>query len=112
MMQKPEKIDDKKLLKLIETKINSCDYFITQHARERMIERGVTETHILNILLGKSGYQRKRLKRYDKYELDKQQWNYRFYGYITANESYLNIVLSFEDNLMPIITVFWDGEDK
>jgi hypothetical protein len=106
-MNKPIKRKDNELFEIIESKINNGLYFITNHARERMIERGVPEDHILHILLGKRGYKRARNKAKDTYEAGKYDWKYCFEGYVNTEEKSLRVIVSFEDGFMPIITVIW-----
>lgn len=101
---KPIKKHDAALYRIIEQKIATMEYRILPHANKRKRERNISDLDIINILEGKRGYGRKRNKSKDKYEPDREDWNYCIEGQNKDNEK-IRIIISFEKNLMPIITV-------
>lgn len=108
MSFKPIKKTDKNLFALIESKITQKKYIFLKHSQQRMLERNIVELDILNVLSGKKGYGRKRNKKKDSYEQHFfsefiQDWKYCIEGCDVDGEP-LRIIITFNDDLMPIIT--------
>ena len=109
MLKKPPKKNDRELFSLIEKKINEAKYIFVSHATQRLSERFVNQLDVLNILKGKPGYERKRNKVKDSYENQyyselPQDWKYCIEGR-EVDDIKIRIIISFEKDLMPIITV-------
>lgn len=68
MSIKPQKKTDKELFALIEEKIEQKKYVFISHCRQRIRERKVSDLDVINLLLGKKGYGRRRNKMKDVYE--------------------------------------------
>ena len=116
MDTKPSKKTDQELFALIEQKIKERNYLFVRHAKERQTERNISDLDVLNILEGKPGYARKRNKSKDSYESnyihDKpQDWKYCIEGK-DIDERKIRIILTFTDDLMPIITVINLSEEE
>jgi hypothetical protein len=60
----------------------------------------------LKILVGESGSRRHRNKVKDIYEEKKEDWNYCIEG-VTIDKDKMRIIISFEEGIIPIITVMW-----
>lgn len=101
---KPVKKNDKELYRIVEQKIVAMEYRILPHAKKRKKERDVSDLDIINILEGKRGYGRKRNKPKDKYESNREDCNYCIEGQ-NKDADKIRIVISFEKNIMPIVTV-------
>ncbi|HAT8180758.1 TPA: DUF4258 domain-containing protein [Legionella pneumophila] len=109
MVTKPSKKKDQELFALIEQKIKQRKYIFVKHAKERQKQRNISDLDVLNILEGKPGYARKRNKSKDlyesNYENDKpQDWKYCIEGK-DIDERKIRIILTFNTDRMPIITV-------
>lgn len=109
MVKKPIKKSDSELFELIEKKINEKNYIFLDHAKQRQEQRDISDLVVLNILQNKEGYQRKRNKVKDRYEKqyfneEPQDWKYCIEGKDIDRRKY-RIIITFTDNLMPIITV-------
>lgn len=109
MTKKPIKKTDKELYALINKKIELGEYVFLKHSKIRLKERNVLELDVLNILQGKKGYNRKRNKRKDSYAIElfgvlAEDWKYCIEGTDIDGNS-IRIIISFSENLMPIITV-------
>lgn len=104
MDKKPVKKTDNELYLLLESKVRSGNYIFLKHAKDRQKERYISDLDVLNILEGKFGFRRKRNKTKDHYENGRQDWNYCIEG-VDLDQSYIRIIVSFMNNLMPIITV-------
>lgn len=116
MVTKPSKKTDQELFALIEQKIKERNYLFVKHAKERQQQRNISELDVLNILEGKSGYDRKRNKSKDSYESKyihekPQDWKYCIEGK-DIDEKKVRIILTFTDDLMPIITVINLSEEE
>ncbi|HAT8814794.1 DUF4258 domain-containing protein [Legionella pneumophila] len=116
MVTKPSKKTDQELFALIEQKIKERNYLFVKHAKERQQQRNISELDVLNILEGKSGYDRKRNKSKDSYESNyihekPQDWKYCIEGK-DIDEKKVRIILTFTDDLMPIITVINLSEEE
>lgn len=103
-MERSKKKTDRELFRLVSEKIIRGEYFFTNHARQRLIERELLELEILDILNGKSGKKRKRNKRKEKYTADCQDWNYCIEG-VGVNKNKIRIIFSFSEENVVIITV-------
>ena len=104
--KKTEKRGDKELFQLIESKISSGDYLFKKHAKQRQKDRDISDIEVLDILEGKSKRGRRRNKAKDRYEEGRSDWNYCIEGQ-NLDAKKMRIVISFEEDLMPIITVIW-----
>ncbi|MBH47249.1 MAG: hypothetical protein CME71_03665 [Halobacteriovorax sp.] len=103
---KPVKKTDKELYRLLSEKIASGDYVFKKHAKQRLEDREINDLEVLDILQGKSKRDRHRNKSKDKYESGNQDWNYCIEGQ-NLDKYRIRIIISFADDLMPIITVMW-----
>lgn len=110
MSIKPIKKTDNELFILIEERINQGEYVFLSHAKQRLVERQISELDVIYLLSGKKGYGRKRNKRKDSYELclfsdsTAQDWKYCIEGQdVDGNK--LRVIVTFTDEFMPIITV-------
>ncbi len=109
MPNKPIKKTDKELFTLIEEKITQKEYIFLSHANQRMRERKISELDVIYLLSGKKGYNRKRNKKKDIFELfsiceKSQDWKYCIEGNDIDGRS-LRVIITFTEDLMPIITV-------
>lgn len=104
MQNNPKKKSERELIRLLSEKIRQGDYVFLKHAKQRLKDRGITDLEVLNILERKPGSRTKRNKRKDKYEKGHQDWNYCIEG-INHDDIKIRIIFSFNENLMPIITV-------
>lgn len=116
MLKKPPKKTDNELFAFIEQKIKEKNYVFLKHAKERQKQRNISDLDVLNILEGKPGYGRKRNKSKDSYESSyiyekPQDWKYCIEGK-DIDERKVRIILSFSDDMMPIITVINLSEEK
>lgn len=116
MVTKPSKKTDQELFSLIEQKIKERNYIFVKHAKERQQQRNISDLDVLNILEGKSGYERKRNKSKDSYESNyihekPQDWKYCIEGKDIDGKK-VRIILTFTDDLMPIITVINLSEEE
>ncbi len=103
-MKKPDKKLDKELFNLICHKIQAGHYIFLNHAKTRLEEREILDIEVLDILEGKAGRKRQRNKAKDKYAEGRQDWNYCIEG-VNLDADKIRIIISFDDDLMPIITV-------
>jgi hypothetical protein len=106
---KPIKKTDKELFTLIEEKITQKKYIFLSHSNQRIRERNISELDVIYLLSGKKGYGRKRNKKKDTYEphsicATAQDWKYCIEGCDVDGHS-LRVIITFTDDLMPIITV-------
>ncbi|VEB33874.1 Uncharacterised protein [Legionella sainthelensi] len=116
MVTKPSKKTDQELFALIEQKIKERNYIFVKHAKERQQQRNISDLEVLNILEGKPGYDRKRNKSKDSYESNyihekPQDWKYCIEGKDIDGRK-TRIILTFTDDLMPIITVINLSEEE
>ncbi len=101
---KPDKKTDRELYDLITSKITSDNYIFLSHAKKRLKDRNISDLDVLDILEGKNDNERTRNKRKDKYEGSCQDWNYCIEG-INLDGVKIRVIISFEGNLLLIITV-------
>src|SRR5579864_4721387 len=99
----PQKKTDYDLFQLLSEKIDQGGYFFVNHAKQRILERGLLEIEILDILNGRDGKKRKRNKRKEKYCAGYPDWNYCVEG-IGADRNKIRIVFSFSEEFLIIIT--------
>jgi hypothetical protein len=102
----PLKKSDKELYELLTSKIFTGEYVFKKHSRQRQNDRNISDIEVLDVLEGKKGRKRHRNKEKDKYETGRSDWNYCIEGVNIDNKA-IRIIISFEDGLMPIITVMW-----
>lgn len=105
-LAKPLKKTDHELFGLLDKKIVVGDYIFKKHARQRQKDRTISDLEVLDILEGKTKRNRHRNKSKDKYENGHKDWNYCIEGK-NVDEKGIRIIISFEDELIPIITVMW-----
>lgn len=105
-MMKPKKKTDKVLFGLLEEKIANAEYVFKKHAKQRQIDRTISDLDVLNILVDKNKRNRHRNKKKDKYEEGREDWNYCVEGQ-NLDKKKIRIIISFQDNMIPIITVMW-----
>ena len=103
-MGKSKRKTDRELFRLVSEKITRNEYFFTNHAKQRLIERELLEPEILDILSGKPGKKRRRNKAKEKYMADCQNWNYCVEG-MGVNKNKIRIIFSFSKENIVIITV-------
>ncbi len=102
--KKPTKKNDSELWKLINEKISSMDYLFVAHAKDRLKTREILDIDVLDILENKTGRNRKRNKRKDTYHSNRPDWNYCIEG-LDINHKKIRIIISFDENLILVITV-------
>lgn len=105
-IKKPKKKTDKELYDFLDTKIANAEYVFKKHAKQRQIDRTISDLEVLDILEGKKKRNRHRNKKKDKFEEGREDWNYCIEGQ-NLDKKKIRIIISFEDNLIPIITVMW-----
>lgn len=109
-MVKPNKITTKasELFSIIETKIKDGKYVFTCHAEQRRSERQILDEEVLNVLENKTGYTRRWVKAKDSFESPyfsaQCTWRYCIEGK-TIDGDLIRIIIAFDQDLMPIITV-------
>lgn len=109
VLKKPIKKTDKELFILIEQKIKEGSYIFLSHAKQRLVERHISDLDVINVLSGKKGCERTRNKKKDTYDAGPfgdlaSDWKYCIEGQdVDANK--LRIIVTFTEELMPIITV-------
>lgn len=104
MPQKPIKKTDGQLYALLEEKIANGNYVFLKHAKDRQQERQISDIEVLDILEGKKGRNRKHNKIKDQYITGYQDWNYCIEG-TDVDGKKIRIIVSFMEDLVPIITV-------
>lgn len=104
MKMKPSKKTDAELWDLIELKIHNVEYVFLNHAKQRQIDRAVTDVDVLNILENRKGCKRKRNKQKDVYIEGHEDWNYCIEGVDLDNKK-IRVIVSFDTELMLVITV-------
>jgi len=99
---KPKKKTKPELFEIIENAIDTCNYIFIKHGKLRSEQRKhVNDLQIINILKSKN---KKHEAKKDYYQEGHADWNYHIIGKTIDNEK-VRIVLSFDSNLMLIITV-------
>lgn len=105
-IKKPKKKTDEELFDLLEEKIASADYVFKKHAKQRQIDRTISDLEVLDIIEDKKRRNRHRNKKKDKYEEGREDWNYCIEGQ-NLDKKKIRIIISFEGSKVPIITVMW-----
>lgn len=100
--KRPEKLSD--LLKKIREAVESGNYFVSTHAVERGIQRGIIRTEYEHVL--KTGFHESKKDVFDEFY---NTWNYAIRGK-TFDKRELRIVTSFDENNLLIITIIDLGE--
>ncbi len=103
---KPAKKSDIELFDFLDAKITDGEYIFKEHARQRQKDRNISDLEVLDILQGKPKRNRHRNKKKDDYKAGYKDWNYCIEGK-NVDEKGIRIIISFEDELIPIITVMW-----
>lgn len=96
-MKLPEKSND--LIRRIRRCLEVGRYRYTEHALQRMRDRGVIHTEVKRVL--KAGYHEKRK---DKFNEKEDEWNYSIRGK-TIDARTLRVIISFTSSNLLIITV-------
>jgi len=87
------------ILEVVKNHLNKGEYYISNHAKERLKSRRIARTELLHVL--KNGWNEKSKDTYDeRYEA----WNYAIKGK-TLEKRLLRIIVSFDPEGMLIITV-------
>lgn len=100
------KIIDKELFKLLSQLVRSGSYVFKKHARDRQETRSIQDLEVLNILEGKKGHRRHRNKAKDSLRADRKGWKYCLEG-VNIDNNKMRIIITFEAELLLIITVMW-----
>lgn len=103
---KPNKRADNELNSLLDEMITIGNYVFKKHARQRQADRMITDIEVLDILDGRAGRNRHRNKSKDKFDEGRKDWNYCIEG-MNLDGKEIRIIISFEDGVIPIITVMW-----
>jgi hypothetical protein len=93
----PEKLPN--VLEKIRECIEQEKYMFTNHALDRVKERGIDIQTTVNVLL--SGYEEKQKTKFDQ---EKDSWKYAIRGK-TIDDFDVRIIVAFDENEMLIITV-------
>ena len=101
---RPSKKTDEQLFTLLDRSIANGDYVFKHHARQRQVDRAISDLDVLDILEGKPNRERHRNKKKDIYVFPNEEWNYCIEGK-DLDEGKIRIVISFENHFIPIITV-------
>lgn len=102
----PKKLSDRELYHLLDVNIARGNYVFKKHARQRQKDRNISDAEVIQVLEGRSGRRRHRNKLKDSYEAGKEAWKYCREG-INPDNNKLRIIISFEEGVIPIITVMW-----
>ncbi|SRR5579883_13411 len=102
-MNKPVKKSDDELWILLNKNITKGNYVFLNHAKERLAERNIMDTEVLDILENKHNCKRVRNKFKDCYLSGYSEWNYCIEGY-DIDEQKIRIIISFDEKFLLIIT--------
>ena len=105
-MIKPKKKSDKELYELLTKKIGKGEYIFKKHARKRLSDRKILDIEVLDILEGLKGRKRHRNKVKDSYSEENEDWSYCIEG-VNPDDKKIRVIISFEQGIIPIITVMW-----
>lgn len=103
-VKRPEKIPN--VLAVAHACIGNGNYRATFHAECRKYERDITLLDALHVI--KTGY---RDLKHDQYKEEHSSWNYAIQGTSLQSDK-IRVVISFDENLMLIITVINFSLDK
>ena len=90
------------LLAVVSRRAEQGNYVILRHARERGIQRNITEPEWLYVL--RNGWHEKRKDQYDEAH---QAWSYSIRGK-TLDERELRVIVSFDDDPQMLIITLID----
>ena len=93
----PEKLPN--VLEKIREAIELENYVFTNHALDRVKERGIDIQTTVNVLL--SGYEEKQKTKFDK---EKDSWKYAIPG-VTTEEEDVRVIVAFDEDEMLVVTV-------
>lgn len=93
----PEKLPN--LLEKIRECIEQEKYIFTNHALDRVQERGIDIQTTVNVLL--NGYEEKKKTKFD---VEKKSWKYAIRG-ITTDDLDIRVIVAFDEEEMLVITV-------
>jgi hypothetical protein len=106
IVNKPKKKTDCELFELLDLKISEGEYVFKKHAKQRQEDRLISDLEVLDILQGRHRCNRHRNKKKEKFEAGSKDWNYCVEGQ-NLDKKKIRIIISFESNIIPIITVMW-----
>jgi len=110
-MEKPNKKNDKELWSSLAEAILRGNYIFKSHAKQRLKDRDILDIDVLDILENKENRTRKRNKRKDTYTSGYKDWNYCIEG-ASLDEDKIRIIVSFDEQLMLVITVIRLGNTE
>ena len=99
-MTKPPKKTTTEIFAAIDKALNTGEYFISIHGRQRIKERRVTALHIVQALRCEK---RKHEARKDKHEKGMHDWNYSIIS-TDIEDRKLRIILTFSQQML-VVTV-------
>jgi hypothetical protein len=109
MAFRPTKKTTNELMKAISNAVNANEYYFTDHGDKRSKARKkVNDLEIIKIL---SGHDKWHETKRDKYVRNNNDWNYHVCGKNSDGDQ-IRIVISFDHDGMPIITVINLDEEK
>lgn len=108
---KAMKRNDFELWKLISQKIIGVRYIFLTHAKDRLIDRKITDVEVLDILEHKDKCKRNKSK--DSFIQGYPDWKYCIEGKSFEGQPNLRVIISFDEEFMLVITVIrLDVEDR
>jgi hypothetical protein len=100
---KAAKRQDFDLWSLISQKITGVRYIFLNHAKERLVDRKITDIEVLDILEHKDKCRRNKSK--DSYIPGYPDWKYCIEGKSFAGQPNIRVIISFDKEFMLVITV-------
>lgn len=102
MVKRPEKL--KNILEKIRECIEREKYLFTNHALERVLERGIDIQTTVYVLL--NGHEEKMKTKFDH---EKNSWKYAIQG-ATIDNLDVRVIVGFDEDYMVVITVMYVGD--
>ena len=103
-MKRPDKLTD--VLQIARQCLENGNYRPTFHSECRQYERAITLLDACYVI--ETGY---RVPKYDQFKNEWQAWNYAIEGK-TIQEDTIRVIISFDIDMMLIITVISPGQKK
>jgi hypothetical protein len=100
---KATKRNDYDLWSLISQKISGVRYVFLNHAKERLLDRKITDIEVLDILEHKEKCRRNKSK--DSFAPGYQDWKYCIEGKSFVQQPQIRIIISFDEEFMLVVTV-------
>lgn len=97
------KKNDLDLWYLISQKITGVRYVFLNHAKERLVDRKITDIEVLDILEHKNKCRRNKSK--DSYMPGYPDWKYCIEGKSFQGQPNIRVIISFDQEFMLVITV-------